>query len=52
MCRLGWLDVEQAAHLGPVEVSQVVESEVIDIDRVMGTETAPGEQLPLPLEGS
>lgn len=52
MARLGWLDVAQAAHLGPVHVAQLVEDHEIDVDRVMGEERAPGEQLELPLQGA
>ncbi|MEQ1565628.1 MAG: segregation/condensation protein A [Myxococcota bacterium] len=49
MCRLGWLDVLQEQHLGPVSVQQLVETDQIDVDRIMGTEGKPGEQLDLPL---
>lgn len=52
MARLGWLDVEQTVHLGPVHVAQLVESAEIDVDKVMGEErVSAGEQLDLPLEG-
>lgn len=52
MARLGWLDVAQEAHLGPVRVEQLVDDEVIDLALVLGwDEPEPGEQMTLPLPG-
>ncbi|MEQ1501451.1 MAG: hypothetical protein ABMB14_04430 [Myxococcota bacterium] len=48
MSRLGWLDVDQREHVGPIRVEQLVEDEVIDVAKVTGEDT-PGEQLELPL---
>lgn len=50
MARLGWVDVRQEVHLGPVRVEQLVADAEIDLGRVTGT--SPGEQVPLPLGGT
>lgn len=52
MARLGWLDVGQDAHLGPVLVAQLVESADMDVDRVMGEERVAPEPGSQPLQGA
>ena len=49
MARLGWLDVGQLAHLGPIRVEQLVPDEAIDVAYVMGDALRPATQLELPL---
>lgn len=51
MARLAWVDVDQEAHLAPIEVLQLVESESIDLAKVTGVEMGPGDQLVLPIGG-
>lgn len=36
MCRLGWLGLTQLAHLGPVDVEQLVDDESIDLGILSG----------------
>lgn len=53
MARLGWLDVVQETHLGPVRVEQLVDDAAIDLGLLLGwDEPPPGEQIPLPLPGA
>lgn len=50
MARLGWLDVRQDVHLGPVAVEQLVEDADVDLTLVTGAEPRePGGQMALPL---
>jgi hypothetical protein len=52
MARLGWLDVRQEVHLGPVEVEQIADDDAIDLSLVTGNEPRePEEQMVLPLPG-
>ena len=50
MVRLGWLDVEQERHLGPVTILQRAPDEDIDLAVLTGT-VEEGGQMPLPLGG-
>jgi segregation and condensation protein A len=45
MARLGWVDVSQQVHAGPVRVEQIAESAEIDVRRVMGEERPPRGEL-------
>lgn len=36
MARLGWVDVEQEHHKGPVRVTQLADNDTIDVGRIMG----------------
>ncbi|MEM6928258.1 MAG: segregation/condensation protein A [Myxococcota bacterium] len=45
MCRLHWLAIEQAEHLGPVTVTQVKPTAEMDLALILGDEAASGLRL-------
>lgn len=44
MARLGWVDVSQKVHVGPVRVEQLVETDEMDVRRIMGDERSTREE--------